>query len=605
MDGDTENQSSTSSSLKAADDRPLRRVAEKLPWPVWLVASISFCERAAFWGKNYMEHSRHHDKNQPPGALGLGQVKATRLYCLFFILYFVSPICIAPFSDNYVGQYTTLVLSGFLYVCGCTLLTVSSLPVSLDHGWGFLGLILAIVLIGLGGGVFQVTIRSFIATQHSNKRTQVKILKSGEKVVTDEQLTVQRIYLVLFWIGNVGALSAFATVILEKQCGFTAAYGFALGCLGFAMLILILGKCWFVTVARTENVLLDAGKILACAAKNGFKMKCADPDYQAHHNNKTVLWTTKLVDELTRGLGACRVLLAFIMFYVCFDQMQNNLISQAGQMDMRSAPNDILPGMNQVACILISPLVEYGLYPLFAKQGTYLRAITRIAIGFIFVVLSMLYATGVQHMIYTSPPCYDHPTNCGDGQLGPENARPNVWIQTPLYFFIATGEVFAMTAAMEYAEEHAPKDMKVLVQAVSMLLTGVGSVLALAIAEVAHDPHLTYFYASLAIAMALTTVGFWWAFRKYDPSGHGPSSETATDPEKGDQRQDSTQQTHGSGLSVATLDTTRDFVSTHSAQMIATTPSSQESGSTIVHNQKITAIKPDLHSRTVEEGTPL
>jgi POT family proton-dependent oligopeptide transporter len=39
-----------------------------------------------------------------------------------------------------------------------------------------------------------------------------------------------------------------------------------------------------------------------------------------------------MVEELTRGLRGCRVLLAFIMFYVCFDQMQNNLISQAGSM---------------------------------------------------------------------------------------------------------------------------------------------------------------------------------------------------------------------------------------------------------------------------------
>ena len=79
--------------------------------------------------------------------------------------------------------------------------------------------------------------------------------------------------------------------------------------------------------------------------------------------------------------------------------MQNNLISQASDMNTGDTPNDILPGMNQVACILISPFVEYVLNPLLAKRCIYLKAITRIAIGFCFVTLSMLYATLVQYYI--------------------------------------------------------------------------------------------------------------------------------------------------------------------------------------------------------------
>jgi POT family proton-dependent oligopeptide transporter len=212
--------------------------------------------------------------------------------------------------------------------------------------------------------------------------------------------------------------------------------------------------------------------------------------------------------------------------------MQNNLISQASDMNTGSTPNDVLPGMNQVACILISPSVEYVLNPMLAKRRIYLRPVTRIAIGFCFVVLAMLHATLVQHYIYTSPPCFDHPTDCGDRQSIAQD-RPNVWTQAPLYFLIATGEVFAMTTAMEYAEKHAPKEMKVLVQAINMLITGIGSAIALVIAEGARDPYLTRFYGCLAGAMALTTVVFYVVFRNNDGDEAAPSLNGPPDVEKG------------------------------------------------------------------------
>jgi POT family proton-dependent oligopeptide transporter len=99
-----------------------------------------------------MEHHRDYDKDQTPGALDLGQVKATRLFCAFFILYFVTPIFIAPLADSRLGQYKTLLLSLAIYCLGCVSLVVSSLPAILEHEWGVPGLGLSLILIGLGGG---------------------------------------------------------------------------------------------------------------------------------------------------------------------------------------------------------------------------------------------------------------------------------------------------------------------------------------------------------------------------------------------------------------------------------------------------------------------
>jgi POT family proton-dependent oligopeptide transporter len=278
----------------------------------------------------------------------------------------------------------------------------------------------------LGG--FKAIMATFIADQYTSSTPQIKILHTGEQVITDYELTLQHIYGLYFWIGNVGSLSWFGTVYIEEHYGFAWAYGLTLCFMVVATLLLLFGKHWYMKASHKDNVIVpQAAKIVACAVRNGCRMNHAYPDYQLEHQQKVVSWTGSMVDELTRGLRACRVLLAFVVFYVCFDQMQNNLISQAGQMKTNGTPNDLLPAMNQVGCIIIGPLVQWVLYPFLHRRGIYIGPIMRITIGFGFVALSMLYATIVQHAIYNSPPCYTQPANCSSP--GMDFNRPNVWIK--------------------------------------------------------------------------------------------------------------------------------------------------------------------------------
>jgi dipeptide/tripeptide permease len=84
------------------------------------------------------------------------------------------------------------------------------------------------------------------------------------------------------------------------------------------------------------------------------------------------------------GMGSSLIpsSIAFVMFYICFDQMQNNLISQAAQMEASGTPNDLLPAMNQVGCIVLGPLIQGWVYPLLHRRQIYLKPIMRITIGF-------------------------------------------------------------------------------------------------------------------------------------------------------------------------------------------------------------------------------
>lgn len=196
--------------------------------------------------------------------------------------------------------------------------------------------------------------------------------------------------------------------------------------------------------------------------------------------------------------------------------MQNNLVSQAAQMQRGGVPNDAIYSLNAAACILLAPIIQTILYPFLSNHRIPFRPIARIAVGFVCTAAGMAIAAGIQSIIYSAGPCYKFPLACPAS--GPEGA-PNdasVWLQTPIYVILAPAEIFASVTASEYAYSKAPRSMKVVVQAISLLTTGIGQALGLAMSPAAKDPNMVGVYSGLAGAMAVVTVGFWGVFRKYD-----------------------------------------------------------------------------------------
>jgi POT family proton-dependent oligopeptide transporter len=99
--------------------------------------------------------------------------------------------------------------------------------------------------------------------------------------------------------------------------------------------------------------------------------------------------------------------------------MLNNFVSQAGSMgngsqseqyradlpfslELHGIPNDVLGNIDALTIIMFIPILNTYLYPLLQRSGIPFRPIARITVGFIFAALAMLYAAGVQHLIYIS-----------------------------------------------------------------------------------------------------------------------------------------------------------------------------------------------------------
>ena len=206
---------------------------------------------------------------------------------------------------------------------------------------------------------------------------------------------------------------------------------------------------------------------------------------------------------------------AFVVFWLCYGQITNNLVSQAGQTDLYGIPNDAIQALNPVACILLGPIVQ-GLYWVFSKKKIAFRPIARITVGFIFMSTAMAYAAGFEQLIYNAGPCYEKPLDCPASNKGLIPNKVNGLIQTPVYFMIAISEIFALVTAIEYTYSKAPKDMKAMVQAISQLIAGFGAAVGMAISPISKDPYLVAMYAALAGAMAVGTGLFWWCNRRFD-----------------------------------------------------------------------------------------
>lgn len=184
----------------AEDLATLRKVGEPLPKSAFLVAIVELCERFTYYGasgifQNYIARPRNGDLGR--GALGMGHQGATGLSTFFQFWCYVTPILGAIIADQYLGKYNTIVIFCCVYIVGLIILTCTSIPAALDSGAGLGGFIVSIIVIGLGTGGIKSNVAPLIADQY--KRRQMVIGrddKTGERVIIDPAITIQRIYMV-------------------------------------------------------------------------------------------------------------------------------------------------------------------------------------------------------------------------------------------------------------------------------------------------------------------------------------------------------------------------------------------------------------------------
>ncbi|KAF6827315.1 peptide transporter ptr2-like protein 2 [Colletotrichum musicola] len=515
------------SSGNCISDEGLDRVpaVDKIPIPVWIVAVAGAAERFAYYSlsaplQNYIQNER--GSSAVPGALGLGQQTATNLSNMFLLLQFVSPIPFAILSDMKFGRQKTLMISLGIYQCGSLILLITSLPVALSKGAGLPGLIAAMILIAIGVAGVKATLPPFLVDQYDRSDQLVIKIKGQKAIVADRGLTIQFITNMFFWLGNLAALSSLASTWIENKVDFWASYLLGFASLFITVILIYAWKRNLVNMDTQGSVLPLSLKALWCAVRHRFSLEAAMPEVQKERYGKVVPWNTKIIDDLRQTLTVSRVLLFSAPFYLAYIQIMNNLISQAGQMRLNGIPNDTMQVWNPFACIVLGPIIQKGVFPLLRRAGVPFGPIVRISAACFIMGAAMAYAAGIQHLIYSRGPCYDHPLTCPEATVVQGSSAVvvgndiSVWVQIPVWVILAVAEILGFATISEIAYEQAPKSMKSVVQAVTQLTAGLAAVIGIALSPITRDPTLVILYSVIAGLTVVAAVPFWFYFRSLD-----------------------------------------------------------------------------------------
>jgi POT family proton-dependent oligopeptide transporter len=140
--------------------------------------------------QNYIQNAPHDELR--PGGLGLGQANATRINLCFMLWSYLTPVIGAIVADQHLGRLRTIMGASGFYTAGLVVLVVTSLPPARESGMAVLGLLLAMLLLGTGSGGIKPNVSALIAEQYTEPERKIRTLKTGEQVVLDRDMTVQR-----------------------------------------------------------------------------------------------------------------------------------------------------------------------------------------------------------------------------------------------------------------------------------------------------------------------------------------------------------------------------------------------------------------------------
>ena len=102
------------------------------------------------------------------------------------------------------------------------------------------------------------------------------------------------------------------------------------------------------------------------------------------------------VDEVKRGFSACSVFLYLPLYWLTYNQLNNNLTSQAAVMKLNGIPNDVLSNLDPFALIILIPIVDIFVYPALRKYKINFSPIKKITAGFFTGSAAMIWACVIQ-----------------------------------------------------------------------------------------------------------------------------------------------------------------------------------------------------------------
>jgi POT family proton-dependent oligopeptide transporter len=522
----------------------LRRVSDKIPWNAYLIAVVELAERFSYYGSsvvftNYIQQplppfsrTGAGGANGQSGALGAGQQMSTGLTTFYQFWAYICPIAGAYIADTYWGRYKTICWSVAVAMLGHIIMIISSIPGIIGSRASLGIFILSMVVTSTGTGGFKSNVSPLVAEQYRITKCYIAVTRSGERVIVDPAMTTTRIYMYFYLFINIGALiGQIGMVYAEKYIGYWLAYTLPTAVFCISPLVLWYGRNRYCKSPPQGSVLPAALRIWRYAQRgrwswNPYKTiknltsddfwESAKPSKQVDEKPRWMTFDDQWVDEVRRGFKACGVFVWFPLYWLCYNQLNNNLVSQAAVMTTNGLPNDVLSNLDPLALIIFIPICDLVIYPALARAGIRFTSLKKIAWGFGTAAASMVWAAVVQYYIYKTDPCGHYAATCVDANQNPLVSPLNVWIQSGSYVLIAFSEIFASITGLEYAFTKAPTNMRSLVMSVFLFTSAASAAIGEAFVSLSLDPLLVWNYAISAILAGVGGILFWIVVRKLD-----------------------------------------------------------------------------------------
>lgn len=297
------------------------------------------------------------------GALGMGQRASTGLVMFNQFWAYLTPILGAYIADTYLGRFKTILYAIAVAIVGHTILIISAIPPVIVHPNSAIGAFaVGLIVLGIGTGLFKSNISPLIAEQYRETRPIVITNKKGERVIQDPPATISRIFLYFYMMINIGSLSGqIGMVFAEKYVGFWLSFLLPTIIYCFCPFVLFFCRNRYYTTPPTGSVTAKAFHLFKFAfAQSPGKNPGKDSEFWERVKPSKVenkpSWMTfddAWVDQVRRGLKACTVFCWYPLYWLAYNQMTNNLTSQAATMELHGAPNDLINNLNPISLVIM------------------------------------------------------------------------------------------------------------------------------------------------------------------------------------------------------------------------------------------------------------
>ncbi|CAN1853587.1 Protein NRT1/ PTR FAMILY 8.1 [Linum perenne] len=497
------------------------------------------CERLAYYGMstnlvNFLQE-----------RLNMGNAKASTTVTNWSGTCYATPLIGAFLADAYLGRFKTIAIFVIVYICGMTLLTMSSAVPATSSQTAVC--FVALYLIALGTGGIKPCVSSFGADQFDENDESEKKKKSS-------------FFNWFYFSINVGALVASSVLVwIQMNVGWDWGFGIPAVAMAIAIVFFFAGsklyrlqkpggspltRIFQVIVAsfRKVNVKVPADKSLLYEVSDSEssiqgsrrlehtdEFKFFDKAAVETRNedakglsNPWRLCTVTQVEELKSIIRLLPVWASGIIFSAVYSQMSTMFVLQGNTMDQHIGPNFKIPSaslslFDTLSVLFWAPVYDRLIVPAARNYTGHEHGFTslqRQGIGLVISTLAMVVAgiLEVARLQMTIP--------------------MSIFWQVPQYFLVGCAEVFTFIGQMEFFYDQAPDAMRSLCSALSLTTVALGNYLSTLLVTVVtkvttkdgklgwipdnlNRGHLDYFYWLLAILSLVNFFVYLWIAKWY------------------------------------------------------------------------------------------